>query len=329
MSFQQIIQDHKKLIPIYEEIGRKNALSWKPAGEGKFRLDLQADILSTTTLNYLAITAQCDELVKILIYTYSKVFGLGPKVFRPTSDQLVALEDIVINLDFEDYNQPFDTIVVELPEQYAKSRSVISDTNTIETPSVVIVVHDRVSNTLIFNIMMDNGVVLTNWRRFKDNKSLEYWFEHEEKSLSETDQITKSEFDLTVHIRRAIANYCLLLDEVGVKKHGPINQTYYDRLTKFAAKKNDKQTAARCELRSYPIVYEINQEVKLHTVLPRQSGSSTTVGYHVDPHHRRAHYRMQRYGEGLKLKKRIRIAPMFIHADCFVGPMSNSITTYK
>lgn len=47
----------------------------------------------------------------------ARYYGEGPKVFRPTWRQYLALEQIAPQLTLADYAQPFPVMAVELPEE--------------------------------------------------------------------------------------------------------------------------------------------------------------------------------------------------------------------
>jgi hypothetical protein len=135
-------------------------------------------------------------------------------------------------------------------------------------------------------------------------------------------------------VLRACLNYCLLLDEIGVKCVGPQNPAHYDRLSRHVKVQAKNQNAERLqsalyEYNSYPIKYELAQEVKLYKSVSSTKELSESTGRQVGPHHRRGHYAMQPHGPKSSLRKRIRRPPIFVNADKFFGEMKDTTVRYS
>jgi hypothetical protein len=77
-----------------------------------------------------------------------------------------------------------------------------------------------------------------------------------------------------------------------------------------------------------PIIYELNQKIKLYEKKSIRIIDSESTGRDVKPHWRRGHWRMQPYGEKKSLRKRMRIPPVFVNFIYFGGDSSDTITNY-
>ena len=47
----------------------------------------------------------------------------GPKVFRPTLDQCLAMEQVAPRIPIGDYAQPYPVMLIDLPEEYQRRRA--------------------------------------------------------------------------------------------------------------------------------------------------------------------------------------------------------------
>ena len=66
-------------------------------------------------------------------YTMSKMLANGPKVFTFDALTCEALENFDLNVSSEDYQQPFPSVVIELPKDYIQQRVVPHPTSPSST----------------------------------------------------------------------------------------------------------------------------------------------------------------------------------------------------
>jgi hypothetical protein len=111
----------------FEEIARKKVIgvSW----DGRlFHVPLFCSQLSRPVNEWLrAHWPALFELEKRLpdqidLWLMAEVVNGGPKIFRPTLEQCLALEQIAPRVPLADYVQPYAAMIVELPEEYRKLR---------------------------------------------------------------------------------------------------------------------------------------------------------------------------------------------------------------
>lgn len=274
--------------------------------------------------------AQFVDILDLLML--SRVLGHGPKVFRPTALQLRYLEQMDINVSVSDFHMPFSEIVIELPSDYTETKVVenpfkdgsLAKAGPTHRPAFSVMLFDKDNGFYCHSLTMSNGSGLKGWWYPQPDWTLEEWLKVAEDSIKHT---TEEELRLETDVRRAILNYCLLLDEVGIKQDGPHNPNEYNQLVKWCGKKFNEHTIKnRLRKQLHPMIYSLNKEVKLHVVVKSHGDlPSEETGVKMPPHHRRGHYRMQRYGVGLSEKKRIRVPPVFVNSHMLTGDKPNVV----
>jgi len=249
----------------------------------------------------------------------AELFGRGIKVFRPTAMQALMSLHTTLNIEFDDYNQPFPTVVIELPEEASK-QLVLSNGNTVDT---VILQHFKEERLIFFNAIDSESDKINSVWLPRDGQTLEdYIVERLEGNF----ELLGEAFVKAVKIA---LNYCLLLDEFGTKRVGPQNPSHYDRLQRRSKKKTGHEKDAELELKMHPIVYTIDQTPVLYTRKVVTDKEAKDTGEQVHPHLRRGHYCNQPYGPNGSLRKRIRRPPVFVNSHLFLGNMTDVKVTYK
>jgi hypothetical protein len=286
-----------------------------------------------------------DSVTNLIdLYIWQDIVLTGPKIFRPTQVQFEVLEHMRISLPLEDYVQPFETVIIELPNDYmqtkithlpqagtTRGKEVLAENHQ---PTMLMLRLDKPNNLLLTQTIFDSGFSIKTAYSPKPNQILEEYISILNQKYSDSEECTDDEVRIAEEVVRSGINYCLLLDEVGIKKKGGINQNYYSNLIKYrekAIKNKDQERANKLsnEIRSYPILYELSQEVKLYKTVSSHSELPQHTDRVVTPHHRRGFYKMQPHGPNNSLRKRIRIAPVFVNAHLFAGDMINAKVTYK
>lgn len=254
------------------------------------------------------------------MYCQMILWGEGPKVFRPTAEQLFALEQMNINVEVGEFHLPFRMITVELPEAYRVTKK--DDTGAI--PYVSLLYKEESINFFAHDLLYPLTALKAYWRG-KPEEHLEEWlnFDYANRKPVGSLETTLEEYTAEAQVRRAVLNYCLLLDEVGFKDNGPQQPNEYAKLVKWCAKNNQHTARNKRDLQSHPRIYGLS---KAPTPLIRYVGSPDQLpgeqpGWRVKPHCRRGHYRMQPRKTGAV---RIRIAPVFVNAHLMTGPLGGT-----
>lgn len=314
MTFWQIANLYKDKIPVFVEIyNRKLLIPSRDSFESGIDVIARWDIATERTRKYMQLVD--DECVAIKMETYlnSQILGGGPKIFRPTSEQLFALEKMRLNIQVTDFKTPYSTMVVELPEEYRKARSAEANCS---------VLHLHAATKFFIHSLVYDITAYKTWWPAKPHDELETWFAGEDIKTDFGDlKVMPDEVQAEMLVRRATLNYCLLLDEIGVREIGPQVPNQYNQLVKWCQKRNEHTERNKIELQAQPKLYCLD---KLPTNLVRVVGSRSELppaetGRVVSPHSRRGHYRMQPYGPKNEMRKRIRIPPTIINAHLLLG----------
>lgn len=252
------------------------------------------------------------------LYYQMVLWGEGPKIFRPTAEQLFALEQMNLNVRTDEFHLPFRMIAVELPEAYR----VTKKDDTGDVPYVSLMYRETSINFFAHDLLYPDTALKAYWRG-EAEEELERWldFDYHTRKPVGTLETSLEEYTIEAQVRRAVLNYCLLLDEVGVKDCGPQHPNQYAQLVKWCAKNNKHTPRNRRLLLAEPRIYGL---AKAPTPLVRYVSKADELpneqpGWKVKPHCRRGHYRNQAIKGG---HKRIRIAPVFVNAHLMTdGPL--------
>ncbi len=311
--------------PAYTEIGM----------QGVFKLSADELTLKTGSLDKLSNDAlkimhrykEEPWLTKLDLFFLSEMLGKGPKVFRPTHEQLIALEQMRVNVEYAEFNLPFELCVFELPESYTADK--ITGGHRPEFMQLYMPASREIA---ISNIMFMGAdpYGMKSWQKNK-GQSVEDWasFEYEDNPefLNSTFASTSSDEERKIErkIRRAILNYCLLLDEVGIRSEGPESPNEYSQLVKWCKKNNKHTPGNKLRLRAQPMIYGLDKKpTELVRVVGQKELDAMTHEEReafVSPHNRRGHWRHYRNDDGT-LKFRRRIPPVMVNKHLLTSPVA-------
>jgi hypothetical protein len=258
-----------------------------------------------------------DQVTLNIVHDFvmSQCLAYGPKMLRPTVEQCEALTRVDVNISFDDYQQPFPTVMVEFPDEF---RNNLSQAYDYECPIAVVTHHNADTKRIISVALRKQGMhgavhLMSNVRdRIED--ALREKIEHGD------------DMDQAEVVQRIAVNFGLLMTYYGVSDAGPVNPDH-DNLLRLARKKNkDKAKRAQRLLAGEIRRIEFAQEVV----------ARTSHGHHVDyapgngtkcTHWRRGHFRNQPSGVGRMMKRLVFIKPILINSVRFDGDIAD--TTYS
>lgn len=255
------------------------------------------------------------------IYLSARMIYLGPKVYRPRTEDCFAMEAIRPQVTFEEYQQPFDLFTIEFPEAYRKARKV-GDAHPL---AVSIYKHPAL---LLSSVLWDNGFSTVNsFGPISDTETVEQMLcRAHGKVWDDSLEYTEAEQDFTEAAIRLGINACMLLTHYGCKKVGYVNPEHAGRLERRLLKKTKAAIHEQNEreLRCQPVLYTFNQEVKLYDTAEEndERSESASSGSPRRAHWRRGFWRMQVCGTGRLERKRIFIKPVLVNAKGIVEGVS-------
>jgi hypothetical protein len=324
-------------LPYIEEIGLKKAIRLKIT-DAALAYEWSVSKLSPVTAEMLAKMG--DQTSNTLeMFLLGEVVANGPKVFEVDQLDMEMLIHTDVNIQMLDYVQPFETVIIQLPEDFRRNRRIelLQGGNLLHghqlpektEPDFCILHHNKDLYTIVFALVFDTGISIKTGFTLSSDRIIEDTLKMPRgKAFNDSMDTSEGENILVEELMRACLNYCLLVDEVGVKRVGYGNESYANRLQKRIRRNVNRQANQR-ELRLLPVKYTLNQEVKLYRTVSSPGDLPAESGQRVSPHHRRGHYRMQPHGPQSSLRKRIRIPPVFVNATLFLGSMKEAKVTYK
>jgi hypothetical protein len=260
----------------------------------------------------------------------------GPKFFEFTARDCEALENFSLDLPVEEYGQPFPTLMVKLPPDYAEAR-VERIQNYGQVPDWVIAHHNGTHNLVLVSLRFRSGHDAA-YHLAMDRPGLTVegvWQEFRQELLAHAPDPLRDLVELAQSLVRLALSSCLMVMVYGASRVGPDNQGHVRRLERHvqAARKSgnvERLKNAEFDLRSVPIRYRFAQDVRLYrTELSRdRADGGEPTGRTLSPHWRRGHYRMQPYGPGLTQRRRIAVPAVLVNCHLFVGDRAEASATY-
>jgi hypothetical protein len=239
------------------------------------------------------------------MFMLTQFVGAGPIVFSLDQRNLEACEHTWLNLHFQDYSQPFPTIVIDLPFDYHQKKLIAckqaGEVSPVgdgiypdkHYPDFIILHHNPDKKLILMALIFSSQQVysLGIWAA-TDADLIESRLAVSVKYPSREDTLPASpeEEELAESCFRLAMNAALFFMRFGYKEKGARNTPHHDRCVRRLAlakkgKGKDRAQAER-ELRLCPIIYEFKEPVKLY----REEKSITKEGgYQVRPHWRRGH----------------------------------------
>jgi hypothetical protein len=253
----------------------------------------------------------------------SRTLAEGPKLFTFDALTCEALENFDLSLSTTDYQQPFPSVVIELPADYTRKRVVPFDAGQ-HSPDYVLVRHEPEAQCVMVAMHMTSHQVMTRLLKLDPAWTLEEMWAKGKRTWDANDSLdmTPEETVLGSALSKMALNVCLLATAYGVRCLGPSNPSHYERLKRYvkvAAKKGrERMERAEMDLLTAPVRYAFAQDIIL---FHRETGEgdSDKGGWTVTPHWRRGHWRWQPCGPGRSERRRIAIPSVLVNAHKLVG----------
>lgn len=269
------------------------------------------------------------------VYLKSKIFAEGPKLFSLSTEKCEALENVPLNLSCDNYEQPFPVMIAEFSSDYSTNRLAQYDVpdmtwisenkkRTHHRPVFAVMYHSKENNALVLSIAMDSRSDMTLILKTSDELTLEEVFDQFACKTLGSFVLNEEEMILSRKIYRTMCNLSMLCCDYG---YNEIKDPVREKLLK---KNNTKhQELNEINLLTRPMQYELNQNVTLFQKKDIKLQECGETGRTLKPHWRRGHWRIQAYGEGKLLRKRIFIHAVFVNPMYFGGDFSDITTNYN
>lgn len=338
MLFQDYIQRNDPVIPIYIEIGQRNAIWLERLGSAyNFRFEWAK--ISPLAREFLEMVLRQESQSAICeVFCLSRLFAGGLKTFEVPDGIMESFEHYDLNLVPADYHQPFPTFVIDFPEEFSKRHTTKDERGREQIPLLGILDYSPQFNSLHTVISMSNEMALTyhlDLNPEREGETIEeILVRHRGRTLTGLRQ-TSEDWRIGELILRAGINVSLMTTYYGVRELGPPNPSHFqrtqDRLAKAVKRKDQKLIDVNQKaLWKIPYCYGFNRTAPLFTkATESKQGNVGEARGHVEPHWRRGHWRRQRYGVGLSMTKVIAVPAVFVNSDLALGGSSATSTIYK
>jgi len=297
------------LIPFLLELGKREWLKIGSDGETMMKVEpIQPQIVEaykSLTLDkhktmaealMAMILSQHEDAKSVAILSsiqiLAKMFATGPKVFKPTYAQCLAMENVRVTLTPKDYQQSYPVMITEFPAAYVHER---------ELPTAWIAIYkdqEHVGATLPFSRIYCGVGVFWN-----DNE-----MEH---------GLIKESLKPFALMERVALNCNMLLSgfQTRLEDHQPRRWLHDPN----PERRRQARIARAAEGREIKFV----QEIEFHTEQGQRDGRNNNGdggGWQNRGHWRRGHWRNQRIVPMPSGKtKYIFIRPVFIHSELFAA----------
>jgi hypothetical protein len=292
-----------------------------------------------------------DRMLALFYRAAAASLANGPKMFQPTPIQCEAMENVDVDVPFADYRQPFETLIIQLPDEYR--RDAMQRLGLSEFPNYALVHHDLKSNIITvasnYNQRQSGETLVAVLRPTPQTETIEDEFRKEE---------LRNEPMVDRLVQRLAVNMCLLLTHYRTRQR-PLDPQYLSKLRQLSKKQDQKKAdRAKTMIVGQVMVVEFEQQIKLHDeveenppedMLPgaiteiRQRDTGEGATYTVRPHWRRGHWRRQHHGQKwLTTRKpddasvivddhhhRVFIKPILVKRALFGGEKSQTSVLYK
>jgi hypothetical protein len=338
MTLGRFLEHTRRDATEFEEIARNQAIKlWHQ--DGYLMMHLLQDRLSPTAKQraFRETPQQGKELMSI--WFRGEICAKGPKVFRPTLEQCLAMEQIAPRIPIADYAQPYPVMIVEFPEAFTRQRASAADNQLYvgsHTPEFVLVGSPPCDVATLWLLVCFSSSTSRTFSSLASDATIEDGIVrvYGEESYFPLDAPTPDERLVMAGLLRLGVNAMLLLMECGCRRLGPANESHYRRLQHhldLARKRAQRVAEAERQLRLATQLYGLDQHIVLHE--EESSGASVSAGgvpnVHRRPHWRRGHWKMHACGPGRSLRKRILIKPVMVNKDLLASETTFTPTTYR
>lgn len=265
----------------------------------------------------LFLSQQFDSLMLYRLFALSKTLAFGPKILCPTHQQCEALQHVDVNVRHDEYEQPFSSIIVQLPASFRQSMTEAFEWNC---PKFVLLFHHKRSGYL-FSFSCGNSDRLETVNIMSPRSQ----FETIEDSIRYSYEQDGNDLRQGAQLQRIACNFGLLLTNFGVRDCGPIDPKSHRTQSKRAKSRNHRKAdRAQSLLDASMNRIEFQQDVVFFDDARDSSESGESTNAKVRTHWRRGHFRRQRHGFGRAKRKLIFIKPCLVNSTRFQGDLADT-----
>ncbi|MCR9209036.1 MAG: hypothetical protein NXI28_12455 [bacterium] len=314
----------KEFITPLKFLGQFDWLKWEPNAawppSSRIELHLPDDPKLSefpTFIQHLDFIAHADRAALFRLYAVSKTLVSGPKVLVPSAEHCEALKHIDVNVPHAEYEQPFPSIIIELPPEFRKS---MTQDFGWPCPRFVLLYHDKSTGYLLsFCDQGSSGVgtmnIISPRPQFKTiEDSLRFDSDEDGPDLRQGEVL-----------QRVACNFGLLLTNYGARECGPFDpKSHAKQVRRSRSRNHQKARRAKALLDASMERIEFRQDVVFFDIKEPSPPNPEASGSTKCTHWRRGHFRKQPCGAGRSQRKFVFIRPCLINGSQFQGDLSDT-----
>jgi hypothetical protein len=337
-----LLETIRRSAPVLEELDRYNIIRPELI-DGNLAIQYKNEQrLSSAARQWLAQFGKINDRALINMWLETRVAVDGPKVFQPTVEQCLAMEQVAPRVAIGEYAQPYPVMLIDLPDGYRQQRTcqtaTVSGSTTHGPACIIIGIHGQPPWTVWLDLIFDSAscvqwAVLPESPTIEDGIARRFGPESYVPAEPTPGRYGADQGLIMAGMTRLAVNSMLLLSDFGCKHLGPLNEPHYRRLEHYAAmakKRGARLVDAQRDLRMAPQLYGFSQEVVLYG---KERGAATPDDgdgeAHRRPHWRRGHWKTHAHGPNLSLRKRLFIKPVLVNWHLLREGEGISQTTYR
>lgn len=263
---------------------------------------------------------------KVLCHVASGLAEEGPKVVSLKADEADALRRVRMTVPWGEYRQPFRTLCIDLPPQVFAGALPAREAGNGPPTAIVFRAPDEALQWGMVVLFDKQGYMSLSGTGAR-GQMVEDLTPGRCQSLDEhepSEEEAKTVAEIANECRRIAMNAAMLVSSFG-------SEIVARPAALKVGKKASPAARAAAELthRLSPVVYRINQSVKLYDREGPEPGEpGGPAGREVSPHWRRGHWADVPCGAGRAQRRRVFRRPCLVRADRFGGSPLDCTTTY-
>ncbi len=288
--------------------------------------------------------AKGDNIRAIWMLSLSKLLGYGPKMFVPTVEDCHASLDTRITLSFEEYRQPYGTVIIEIPEEFREWLRVKYEIPA--GPKYVIPYHDMETNFVSVACFFSSENIIVNFiPQRAEYGSIEDCFEvNEDRIRYPIDTTSEREMRVAGVVQRLAMNFCLLMTLKGIRPGGPADPALHEKIeTLRRSRKNEDHRKAEALRIGVVNLVKLHQDIRVtadviegredRELTDAEVAEGVASGKLMPAHWRAGHHRNQPFGPRSSMRKRIYVKRLRVNKwiDDMAGApdLSEGSVTYR
>lgn len=273
-------------------------------------------------------TASNDHIKGMWMYKLSRLLAYGPKIFCPTGDDCLAAEHMKVGMRFEEYRQPYEVVIIEVPPAY--QQHLKAELKLQAAPQYVVPFYNPDKMFISVSAFFANNNIITNMIPARpEYKTLQDCFDmNRDKHTYQADTLSNREFQAAEIVQKMAINFCLLMTLKGIRHDGPVDRRTVEKAEKLIRSKREMDVRLGKSLLLGKVDRILmHQDIKIYaaeidgrSVTSEELREAQATGRVMPVHYRTGHHRMQHYGPRNLYSYRLYVPAVWVNINRYEGP---------